>query len=363
MSILVLVGARSNRVRFGFILMAFILSLFIPAQAANAALMTAIAVGVIQGFNLDPKGNMAKSLLLIVAFGTGVAGMGILTSGAPPIQTAKYIADATGYKISWLEWAMYGLPFAISVAAVLYFLVTKLFPPEMDEMPGGKVAIKERLKKLGKISARERNLLIIMVLTIALWVTGDHLHKIDSSTIALLTVVAIFFPPFKIAGWKELAEKVNWGTLMLFGGAISLGTYLLSTGAAAWVAKNTIMTLGIEQWPILGIIAAGSLFFAIFSLAFSARSAAVAALVPVAIGLAQALGNGVNVWGLTLILYYSIQFSVIMPVNTPMSMVAYSTDTFSVSDMMKVGIPLVISAVILVVIFSATYWSWLGLVK
>lgn len=363
MSILGLVGARSNQVRFGFILMAFILSLFIPAQAANAALMTAIAVGVIQAFNLNPKGNMAKSLLIIVAFGTGIAGMGILTSGAPPIQTAKYIADATGYKISWLEWAMYGLPFAISVAIVLYFLVTKFFPPEMDEMPGGKEAIKERLKKLGKISAQERNLLIIMVLTIALWATGDHLHKIDSSTVALLTVVAIFFPPFKIANWKDLVGTVNWGTLMLFGGAISLGTSLLSTGAAAWVAKNTIIALGIAQWPILAIVAVGSLFFAIFSLAFSARSAAVAALVPVAIGLAQALGNGVNVWGLTLILYYSIQFSVIMPVNTPMSMVAYSTDTFSVSDMMKVGIPLVISAIILATIFSATYWSWLGLVK
>ena len=202
-----------------------------------------------------------------------------------------------------------------------------------------------------------------MILTIALWATGGRLHDIDSSTVALLAVVAIFLPTFKIANWKDLAGTVNWGTLMLFGGAISLGTYLLSTGAAAWVAKNTIMALGIAQWPILAIVAVGSLFFAIFSLAFSARSAAVAALVPVAIGLAQALGDGVNVWGLTLILYYSIQFSVIMPVNTPMSMVAYSTDTFSVSDMMKVGIPLVISAIIIATIFSATYWSWLGLVK
>lgn len=363
MSILSLVGARSNQVRFGFILMAFILSLFIPAQAANAALMTAIAVGVIQAFKLDPKSNMAKSLLIIVAFATGIAGMGILTSGAPPIQTAKYIADATGYKISWLEWSMYGLPFGIAIAAVLYVLVTKLFPAEMAEMPGGKAAIKEGLKKMGKISAKERSLLIIMIVTIVLWATGDHLHKIDSSTVALLTVAAIFFPPFKIANWKDLVGTVNWGTLMLFGGAISLGTYLLNTGAAAWVAQNTIIAVGIEQWPILAIIAAGSLFLAIFSLAFSARSAAVAALVPVAIGLAQALGGDVNVWGLTIILYYAIQFSVIMPVNTPMSMVAYSTDTFSVSDMMKVGLPLVISAIILVAVFSATYWSWLGLVK
>jgi di/tricarboxylate transporter len=30
--------------------------------------------------------------------------------------------------------------------------------------------------------------------------------------------------------------------------------------------------------------------------------------------------------------------------------------------MMKVGIPLVIIAILVMVIFSATYWHWLGLV-
>ena len=156
---------------------------------------------------------------------------------------------------------------------------------------------------------------------------------------------------------------MNWGTLMLFGAAISLGIWLLKSGAAAWVAKNTIIALGVDKWPLLLMIAAGGLFFSIFSLAFSARTAAVAALVPTAIGFAQGLNiPGLSVWGLTLILYYTIQFSVIIPVNTPMSMVAYSTDTFSSDDMMKVGIPLVIIAILLMVIFSATYWHWLGVV-
>lgn len=360
-SILSLVGAKAKNVIFGFILMSFILSLFVPAQVANAALMTAIAVGVIQAFGIDRKGNLAKGLLLSVAFSIGFSGMGILTAGIAPVQAVKFIEDATGVKISWLQWSMYGLPFSIALAGVLFILILRLFPPEIKEIAGGKDKIKEQLKQLGPITAKEKKLLIIMLVTICIWATGDKLHKIDSSTAAVLALGVIFFPPFNIANWKELNDKVSWGTLMLFGGSNSLGTYLLNTGAAAWIANKSMLSLGVANWPRLGIAAAGIFFFAIFALAFSSRSAAVAALIPTAIGFAQGLGGNIPVWGLALLLYYPIQFSVLLPVNTPISMIAYSSDTFSSSDMFKIAVPLVISAIILALIFAATYWKWLGM--
>jgi anion transporter len=236
-----------------------------------------------------------------------------------------------------------------------------MFPVKDKELFGGRELIRQELAKRGPLTTKERKLLVIMSLTIILWATGSILHPLDSSTVALLAVVAVFFPGMGITSWKEMNSKVNWGTIMLFGAAISLGQALLTSGAAAWVAKNTLISMGVDKWPVLVLIGAAGLFFAIFSLAFSARTAAVAALVPTAIGFAQGMPNsGLNVWGLTLVLYYSVQFSLILPVNTPMSMVAYTTDTFSSKEMMRVGIPLCIIAVILMVLFSATYWRWVG---
>jgi anion transporter len=343
--------------------MAFVLTVFIPAQAANAALMTAICLGIVEAFKIENKENLAKGMFLLVAFGTGIAGMGILTSGAPPIQTASFIAQATKREITWLQWAFYGVPFSLAVGGALFFLVDRFFPVGCNELEGGCAKIREQFKKLGPITTKERNLLIIMLVTIALWATSKTFHPLDSSTVALLAVTAMFFPGIAVTNWKEMAGKVNWGTLMLFGAAISLGQQLLKSGAAAWVAQNTIISLGVDKWPTLILIGAAGLFFAIFSLAFSARSAAVAALVPTAIGFAQGLpDSGLSVWGLTLILYYSIQFSVILPVNTPMSMVAFTSDTFTSNDMLKVGIPLVLIAVVLMMIFSATYWRWMGVI-
>jgi solute carrier family 13 (sodium-dependent dicarboxylate transporter), member 2/3/5 len=354
-------GAKPRQVRLGVLVMSFILTLFIPAQAANAALMTAVCVGLIEAFKIDRKDNLAKGMLLLVAFGTGIAGMGILTSGAPPVQTQAFISQATKHSITWFQWALYGIPFSLAVGAVLFLLVELMFPVKNKELSGGRELIRQELAKRGPLTAKERKLLVIMTLTIIFWATGNILHPLDSSTIALLAVAAIFFPGLGVTNWKEMNSKVNWGTIMLFGAAISLGQALLTSGAAAWVAKNTLISMGVDKWPVLILIGAAGLFFAIFSLAFSARTAAVAALVPTAIGFAQGMPNsGLNVWGLTLVLYYSVQFSLILPVNTPMSMVAYTTDTFSSKEMMRVGIPLCIIAVILMVLFSATYWRWVG---
>lgn len=359
--ILTRVGARPRQVRLGILVMAFVLTFFIPAQAANAALMTAVCVGLIEAFKIDRKDNLAKGMLLLVAFGTGIAGMGVLTSGAPPIQTAQFIAQATKHTITWLEWAIYGVPFSLAVGLVLFILVEFHFPVGKEELAGGREILRQELAKRGPLSPKERNLLSIMVVTILLWATGGKLHPINSSTVALMAVVAMFCPGIAVTTWKEMNSKVNWGTLMLFGAAISLGQALLSSGAAAWVAKNTIISLGVGSWPPVLLIGAAGLFFALFALAFSARSAAVAALVPTAIGFAQGLPEGsMSVWGLTLILYYNVQFSVLLPVNTPMSMVAYSTDTFTSREMMKVAVPLIISAVLLMMLFASTYWRWTG---
>jgi anion transporter len=356
------VGGKPRQIRAGILFMCFALTLFIPAQAANAALMTAVCVGLIEVFGLERQDNFAKGMLLIVAFGTGLAGMGVLTSGAPPIQTAEFIAQATGRQISWLEWMFYGMPFAVLMGLALLLLVECLFPVKNDEMAGGREAIAGELKKLGPLSTKERNLLIIMFCIISLWATGKILHPLDSSTVALLGVAAMIVPGISVTNWKDMNSVVNWGTLMLFGAAISLGQALLSTGAAAWVAKETLVSLGVGAWSPLAIIGTAGLFFAVFSLAFSARSAAVAALVPTAIGFAEALPKsaGLSTWGLTLILYYTIQFSLILPVNTPMSMVAYSTNTFTAREMAKVGVPLCVIAILGMMLFSETYWRWVG---
>lgn len=359
--ILLAAGPRPKSILLGILVMSYLSSIFIPAQAANAALMCTVVLGITEIFNIDRRDNFTKAAMIMVAFGTGIAGIGIQTSGAPTIQTANYLAEA-GYPVSWLAWALYGMPFSVTAGLVLLVLVYIRFP--VGKFPGDTGLIRRKLASMGPVSAREIRLAVIMLVTTALWATESKLHNIDSSTVSVLAVMVLFLPFINLTTWNRLVATINWGTLFLFGAAISLGQWLLKSGAASWVAHGAISLLNLQTLGVLPITAVSVTLFSLMSLTFSARAAAVAALVPAAIGFAQELSqtHDVTVWGYTLVLYYAIQYSVLLPVNTPMSMIAYSTDTFTAREMLMVGAPLMVILTLITLLFTQTYWRWMGLV-
>ena len=55
---------------------------------------------------------------------------------------------------------------------------------------------------------------------------------------ALISVAALFV--FKLVRWKDIEEYVNWGIILMYGGAIILGTALDSSGAAKWIVELSL---------------------------------------------------------------------------------------------------------------------------
>ena len=58
------------------------------------------------------------------------------------------------------------------------------------------------------------------------------LHSFDTSTTTITAVALMFLPGIGIMTWKEAQPRIPWGTIVLFGIGISLGTALLQTKGA-----------------------------------------------------------------------------------------------------------------------------------
>lgn len=250
--ILLLAGPNPRGILLGTLLMSYISSIFIPAQAANAALMCAVSLSILEIYGIQNNNNFAKALLLTVAFGTGIAGIGIQTSGAPTIQTANYLSQS-GYRISWLSWAVYGMPFSLAAGLTLFLLISSRFP--FKELPGGSAQIRKKISELGPPTPGELKLAVIMSATAVLWATEQKIHSIDSSAVSVAAVIALFLPFVNITTWDRLVKTINWGTLFLFGAAISLGQWLLKSGAAVWAARSAMSMLNLETMGLLPIMA------------------------------------------------------------------------------------------------------------
>lgn len=268
-----------------------------------------------------------------------------------------------GVDISWLDWFIAAAPFAVLMSAALYKLMLHIMPPEIDEIAGGQATVTRLLKEMGKISADELKLLVISLCLLFFWTTEKVLHSIDTSTSTMVAITLLMLPKIGVMHWNETVNKINWGTVVLFGVGISLGSALLSTKAATWLANQIVSIFALESSTTLMVLAIMTVFLIVIHMGFASATGLASAIIPIIISVLQQLKTpGVNVVGMTMILQYVVSFGFILPVNAPQNMIAYGTDTFEVNDFVKSGIPLTLIAFALIMLLGATYWKWMGLV-
>src|SRR5260370_32332518 len=89
--------------------------------------------------------------------------------------------------------------------------------------------------------------------------------------------------------WKDAQPGIGWGTLGLFGVGISLGSALLATKAAAWLAKLIVGAFGIQTMPALAILAGIGAVLILLHLGFSTPTALAGAILPDILPVPQAV--------------------------------------------------------------------------
>ncbi|EGQ4246286.1 DASS family sodium-coupled anion symporter [Staphylococcus pseudintermedius] len=359
--VLSFVGNKTKNIVIGAILVSIILAFFVPSATARAGAVVPILLGMIAAFGATKNSKLAALLIITAVQAVSIWNIGIKTAAAQNIVAINFINDQLGHDVSWGEWFLYAAPWSIIMSIVLYFVMLKVIPPEQDAIEGGTELVKQQLGELGPVKPTEWRLIIISLLLLVSWSTEKVLHPIDSSSITLIALAIMLTPQIGVMNWKEVESRIPWGTIIVFGVGISLGNVLLKTTAAQWLSDQTFGLMGLKGMPIVATIALISLFNILIHLGFASATSLASALIPVFISLTSTLSLGDNAIGFVLIQQFVISFGFLLPVSSPQSMLAYGTETFTVKDFLKAGIPITIVGYILVVIMSMTYWKWLGL--
>lgn len=360
LNILKIVGAKPNRVIAGVIIIGYVLAFIIPSVAARAATIVPLAFGLVAAFNVDRKSNFARYLMVTAGMISPIAGFMLLTAGATNPVAAAFIANIAHETITWGQWAVIASPLSLGLGILLYFLVTRIGKLDKGVLPGGSEYIHKALRDLGDITPKEKRVAMIFLVTIILWAT-ESIHHIDSNTVAVFAVLLIFTPYLGVATWKELASRADWGTLVLFGAGITIGEVLLKTGAAVWMAEASMGSLGLGSLSPAVILICLTVPLLIIRLAFASIAAFVSACVPAILGFLVSLNNpDLPMGNMALLSTFIMYYSFLLPVNTPSALMAYSTDTYELKDMLRVGVPLTVLGLGLFILMVFTYWSWIG---
>ena len=357
------IGTDTRHVIAGSMLVGIVLAFMVPSTTARVSCLVPIMLGVIAAFGVSKKSTFAAMLMITTTQTASIWNVGIKTAAAQNMVAIGFIEKTLQKSISWLEWLIAAAPFGVLMTIALYFVMKWMMPPELKEVPGGREAIRKALADLGPMKASEKKLLAISLTLLAFWATEGVLHKFDTSTTTVAAVALMFLPGIGIMTWKDAQPRIPWGTVVLFGIGISLGTALLQTKGAVWLADIVVAEFGLKQATAMFILGVMSLFLIVVHLGFASATALAAAMIPIVIAVLQGVATpGINIVGMTMLLQFVVSFGFILVVNAPQNMVAYGTETFEARDFVRTGLVLTVIAFALVMLLGATYWHWLGYV-
>jgi sodium-dependent dicarboxylate transporter 2/3/5 len=354
------VGASTHRVLLGAIVVTILLSFIVPSATARVACVVPIMMGVIAAFGVDKRSAFAGGIMILVAQATSIWNVGIQTSAAQNLLTAGFMHKLLGESVTWTDWLIAGAPWSLLMSAVLYWVILRVMPPETDRIEGGKEAVRKALAELGPMTFDERKLLITVLTLLGFWATEGKLHSFDTASTTLVGLAVLLMPGLGVMSWKQAQPRIPWGTVIVFGVGISLGSAVLATGAGTWLARLLVTYLGMEGLSPFWVFAVLGLFLILIHLGFASATALTSAMLPIMIALLLQLGGDINPLGMSMLLGYVVSFGFLLPINAPQNMVCIGTETFTSRQFLRTGIWLTLVGYLLMLVFALTWWRWLG---
>jgi solute carrier family 13 (sodium-dependent dicarboxylate transporter), member 2/3/5 len=339
-----------------------IISLLV-SNTAVTAMMLPVGLATLSALHHRREGSAyAVGVMLMLTWGSSVA-VGLPVGTPPNLIGISLIEQATNTRIGFVQWMAFAMPITILVMVVCWALLWMLYRKDAPTTEAAAAAAKVEMRELGPMKQSEMVVLAASTVAMLLWILPDSMElalgkphpltawlqaHLTAPVAAIAAAALLFLLPAKdresgrALTWLEGA-RIDWGTILLFGGGIALGGAMFKSGLAKELGEMASRLSGAHTlWSITAL----SIVAAIILSELASNTAAATTLVPVAIGLAQ--GAGVSPIAPALGAAIGASFGFMLPVSTAPNAIVYSSGLVPAKEMMKAGLLLdLISALVI----------------
>ncbi|WP_435102565.1 SLC13 family permease [Halarchaeum sp. P4] len=366
-------GTSPRRLVLAIMTATAVLSMVV-SNSATTAMMIPIALGVAREIGEHPEktdssvSNLEVSLLLGTAYAASLGGVGTLIGTPANAIVVSQLEAHLGYQIGFLDWLVIGLPLVAVSLPIAWYLLIKLFPPEVTDVTHARQHASRALAEMGALDSAGRRTLAITALTAGLWILGglDFLFEgvlppvwydtlfggagsivgVPHQGVLFYVLVGLAAVPTLLAGgcieWDDVME-IDWGTLILLGGGLALADGLAATDATQWLADVTFGSL-VGMSILIVVLAVVATTILLSELASNTAVVAIFAPILITIGprYADALGSTPEAAAVFLAVTGAVaaSFGFALPVATPPNAIAFGTGNVSREHMLQAGIRL-----------------------
>jgi sodium-dependent dicarboxylate transporter 2/3/5 len=361
------IAHKKTRILFALGLTSLFLSMWI-SNTATTAMMYPIALGVLDAIHSNGKDKKNASfgviLLLTLAYSASIGGVGTPIGSPPNLIAIGMLERLADYRVTFFQWMIIGFLVLIPMYFFLFFTMKSRIKGEaQSDGPVDLSALKNKGQR-GKLTRAQKNVLFAFSVTVFLWILPGIVSLIGGrntplflwlqehfpeAVAAIVGAGLLFFLPVNFSRGEftlslREAMKIDWGTLLLFGGGLSLGFQMFESGLAEAIG-NAFISLGGSS-ASLTLVTLLAVAFSVFITELTSNTASANMLIPIVI----AISNAAGISPLPPVLGSAIgcSFAFMLPVATPPNAIIYGSGMIPLPQMMKHGFWLNIAGILLI---------------
>ena len=335
----------------GAVMLVTIVLSSVSSNTGTVACLMPVIIGICQAAKIAPSRQ-----LMPLAIAANVGGT-ITMIGTPPNVIVTGALSAAGLPtFGFFEFAYIGIPLSIIVFFFTLFIGRHLLPKndigEMDEE-----ALKEAAEEAGAGGDDEPKSATKMWISGLIMIGVVICMALDLKTLPLQTAAVTGAILCVITGClkeKEAYAGIDWVTIFLFAGMLSVATAMEKTGAGKLIADTVVGAMGDSPNAIM--LCAVLYLISNVLTQFMSNTAAAALLAPIGISIAQSIGADPKPVLMAIGIAASMAFAT--PMATPPNTLVLGPGGFTFNDYVKVGLPLCIVTFIASVIIIPIFWPF-----
>lgn len=379
----------------GIMLSCAMLSFIMPEHGV-AALFLPIIASILIAMRIIPKqSNFGKISMLSIAYGCSIGSLGTLIGGARNPYTIGFLSSLeTPINVTFVDWMIYAMPVVLISLPVVWIILQLAFPVEIKDVSLAKKEINNQVTQMGIINKKdflilfsisilflslitlsnltlmivsgiilalflsyilekkEFTVLFILIFVIALWIFFSSSIYFGLAVVAILGSILLF-----VTGsieWKDVEKRVPWGIILLYGGAITLGIGIQTTGAGSWIATQLFQNTGANIYLVILVM----ILFTVLLTNIMSNVGAVALLLPIGVSIASNVA-GISPLLASMIIALSGGLAFMLVIATPGNAITYSSGYFTTKDLFKAG--LFANIICIFIVFTVAIVYWIGI--
>ena len=308
------------------------------SNTGTIAVAIPMIIGMCASSNINPR-----RILMPVAFACSLGGTMTLV-GTPPNGLVNSMLGKMGQAgvapFGFFEFALVGVPLFV-VGIGLYAFLGRFLLPADTNMASHHTVHRVEARRTEKMPLAMGIFLFVVV-------------AMASETIPLVTAAMLGACLMIVCGcitMREAFESVDWTTIFLFAGMLSMSTAMDKSGAASYVAALVVNHVS-DPYALLAV----TCLLTTVITNFMSNTATAALMAPLAFPIA--LNAGISPLPLAMGIAMASSTCFLTPIATPPNTIVLGPGNYSFLDYMRYGWPLQVICVVLCVALIPLFWPF-----